>query len=388
MRLKLITPARDHAEAWRTAVAVLLPDADTKVIVEPLHRVNVLVNGSAPDLVVAEATSAIEFAALEALAHAHPELEYVLVTHDASAELLMRAMRCGVREVLPAPADPRAVAEAVQRLARKRQPAAAQAPAQGRCLAVVSSKGGSGATFIAANLAHILSGREGMRVALIDLNLQFGDAALFVSSAQATTSIADVAHNIHRLDRELLQSSMTQVSPQFSVLPAPEDPARAADVLPEHVEAILAQARTMYDFVVIDAGRSLSAVTLKALDQCELVYAVLQLTLPYVRDARRLRDVFRSLDYPARKIRWIVNRHTKGSEITLDDVRKVLAIDDAEALPNQYDVAASSVNQGVPVDRLAPNSAIARALRALADGVAPEKARPRGGWLSGMFRGA
>jgi pilus assembly protein CpaE len=315
----------------------------------------------------------------------YPKLEVVLVGGADSPDVLRRALRLGVREVVHGPAARDELVEALGRLTVRGQAGSGE---RGKVLSFLSCKGGSGATFLATNLGYALAALEGKSVLLIDLNLQFGDAALFVSSAQATTSIADVAHNIHRLDRELLQSSMTQVSPQFSVLPAPEDPARAADVLPEHVEAILAQARTMYDFVVIDAGRSLSAVTLKALDQCELVYAVLQLTLPYVRDARRLRDVFRSLDYPARKIRWIVNRHTKGSEITLDDVRKVLAIDDAEALPNQYDVAASSVNQGVPVDRLAPNSAIARALRALADGVAPEKARPRGGWLSGMFRGA
>lgn len=386
MRLKLISPQRDHAEAWQTAIAVVLPDADFKVIAEPVHRVNVLVNGSAPDLVVVETASAIDFAALESLAQAHPELEYVLVAHDATADLLMRAMRCGVREVLPAPASAVAVAEAVQRLARKRQPPAASGERQGRAIAVVSCKGGSGATFVAANLAHILSRREGMRVALVDLNLQFGDAALFVGTSTPTVSIADVAQNIHRLDRDLLTSSMTQVSPQFWVLPAPDDPAHAADVQPEHVDKVLQLARTMFDFVIVDVGRSLSAVSLRALDQCELVHAVLQLTLPYVRDARRLRDVFRSLDYPARKIRWVVNRHAKGGDITLEDVQKVLGVEAALVLPNQYDVVAASVNQGVPVDTLSPNSAITKALRGLADAIAPEKARPARGWLGGMFR--
>ena len=44
-----------------------------------------------------------------------------------------------------------------------------------------------------------------------------------------------------------------------------------------------------FDVVVIDAGRSLTSVTLQALDLADRIYAVLQLTLPYVRDGKRLR---------------------------------------------------------------------------------------------------
>ena len=389
MKLKIVTPSQANGETWQAALAVALPAFEVTVIVQPLNRVNVLVNGSRPDLVLVETTKATEFEALESLAQAHPELEYVLVASDLSADFLMRAMRCGVREALPASASAAAVVEAVDRLARKRQPSAAAVPERhGEALAFVSSKGGSGATFIAANLAHILAGRPGCRVALIDLNLQFGDAVLFVSSAHPASHVADVARNIQRLDRELLQSSMTQIAPQLWVLPAPEDPARASDVQPQHVEAMLHLARTMFDYVVVDVGRSLSAVTLKALDQCDRIYPVLQLTLPFIRDARRLREVFRSLDYPARKIHWVVNRFVKNSEITLDDLKKSLSVEELVVLPNQYDVVASSVNQGVPVDKLAPASAITRALRELATGIAPEAQRARSGWLSGLFRGA
>ncbi len=390
MKLKIVSPAAAHAETWQAALQAAQPGSEITTTIQPLHRVNVLVNGSRPDLVIAETTDLVDFEALERLAQAHPELEYVLVAGDLTPEFLMRAMRAGVREVLPSPASPAAVAEAVQRLVRKRAPVAAAAAADrhGEVLAFVSSKGGSGSTFIAANVAHILAGREGARVALIDLNLQFGDAVLFVSSAQPQSHVADVARNIQRLDAELLQSSMAQIGPQLWVLAAPDDPARAVDVQPQHVETILALARTMFDYIIVDAGRSLSAVTLKALDQCDGLYAVLQLTLPFIRDARHLRDVFRSLDYPARKIHWVVNRHTKSGEITLADLKKALGVDDVIVLPNQYDVVASSVNQGVPVDKLASSSAITKALRELAAAIAPEKARARSGWLSGLFRGA
>jgi len=155
------------------------------------------------------------------------------------------------------------------------------------------------------------------------------------------------------------------------------------------VRQIVELAREMFDFVIIDAGRSLSAVTLQALDLADRVYAVLQLTLPFIRDGKRLRNVFRSLDYPADKIHWIVNRHQKDSQFTVDDLKKTLEIEQVITLPNHYEAAAAAVNQGVPVEHIAPNSTIARSLRDLAESIAPAVVGPaRGGWLSGLFRGA
>ena len=126
MKIKIVTPDSTHADAWAAALSAGGSGFAAAAIVQPLHAVNVLVNGSRPDLVVVEAVSPQDFAALEDLAAAHPEIDYLLIGSQLTPEVLMRAMRCGVREVLLAPASPEAVVAAVQRLARKRpaQPAA------------------------------------------------------------------------------------------------------------------------------------------------------------------------------------------------------------------------------------------------------------------------
>ncbi|MEP6872772.1 MAG: AAA family ATPase [Burkholderiales bacterium] len=389
MKIKLITPDQHNATAWSEALRVER-GVEVAAIVSALRDVNVLVNGSRPDLVLVETTTPQDFLALEALANAHPEIDYVLVGNELRPEYLLRAMRAGVRELLPAPATPADVLAALRRQLRKRAPSAVEpAPAHGEVLALVSCKGGSGATFVAANLAHLLAAGGRRRVALIDMNLQFGDAALFVSSETPVSTVADVARNIDRLDADLLRASMAEVAPGLWVLAAPDDPAHAADVTPQHVRQIVELAREMFDFVVIDAGRSLTSVTLQALDLADRVYAVLQLTLPFIRDGKRLRNVFRSLDYPAKKIHWIVNRHQKDNQFSVEDLKKTLEIDQVIPLPNHYEAVAAAVNQGVPVERIAPNSTIARSLRELAESIAPPTAgKARSGWLSGLFRGA
>ncbi|WP_280155681.1 AAA family ATPase [Piscinibacter sp. XHJ-5] len=390
MKIRIVTPVPAHAEAWTAALQRAERSYDVVAYGQSLHQVNALVNGSRPDLVIAEAASARDLDALERLANADPDIDFLLIAGDLSSDSLLRAMRAGVREVLPAPAEGEAVAAAVERLARKRLPFASApgASSNGELLGFVSCKGGSGATFVAANLAHLLARNGERRVALIDLNLQFGDAALFVTNERASSNFAEVARNVHRLDRDLLQSAMTQAAPGLWVLPAPDDPAQAADVTPEHVKAVLTLASTMFDYVVIDIGRTINSVTLRALDACQRIYVVLQLTLPFIRDGKRLREVFRSLDYNANKVQWLVNRHQKGSEISLDDLKRTLGVEELATLPNQYDVVASSVNQGVPVGRLAPASHITRALRELAETIEPAASSPRSGrWLSSLFRG-
>jgi pilus assembly protein CpaE len=388
VKIKLISPDARNADAWTNA---LRAEAAFEVfpIVRSLREVNVIVNGSRPDVVLAEVATADEFQAFEALAGAHPELDYVLVAGELSPDLLLRAMRVGVREVLQAPTTPADVLSTCRRLLRKRAPAAVVPAARhGEILALVSCKGGSGATFIAANLAQLLADGGGRRVALVDMNLQFGDAALFVSSQAPQSNVADVARNIARLDADLLRASMSEAAPGLWVLAAPDDPASAADVQPAHVRQILELAREMFDFVVVDTGRSLSAATLQALDLADRVYAVLQLTLPFIRDGKRLRNVFRSLDYPSRKIHWVVNRYQKDSQFTIEDLKRTLEIEQVITLPNNYEVVAAAVNQGVSVDRIFSGSSIARSLRDLAEGIAPAPAiKGRGGWLSGLLRG-
>ena len=386
MKLKIVTASTRHADEWKAALLAAVPGAEVSTVLQSLHSVSVLVNGSCPDVLVVETVSPKDFDVIEALALTHPQIGFVLLGSDLSADLLMRAMRAGVREVLPLPVAPLALAEAVQRQLRRAAPAVAPVR-HGEVLAFVSCKGGSGATFAAANLAHILADGGRARVALIDLNLQFGDAALFITSQTLASNVAELARGIQRLDAELLQSAMTQVDPGLWVLPAPDDPAQANDVSPQAVQAIVMQARQMFDYVVIDVGLALSPVSLQALDLADRVYPVLQLTLPYIRNAKRLQGVFHALGYVDSKIHWTVNRYEKSSEITLDDLKRTLALGELITLPNQYDVVSTSVNQGLPVWKSAPNSAITRSLREIASDIAPAPDKPRGGWLSGLLRG-
>jgi pilus assembly protein CpaE len=251
-------------------------------------------------------------------------------------------------------------------------------------LCFIGCKGGSGATFLATNLAYLLAEQEEKKVAFLDLNLQFGDAALYVTHRPVTTTVADVSAGSHRLDAAMLASSMMQVLPNFHLLPAPEDPAQALRVRPESIEALLAVARAEYDVVVIDAGRSLDDVTVRALDAADAVFPVLQLNLPSLRDAKRLLNALATLGYGADKVKLLVNRQAKGTVISLEDVAKTLRREPFLAVPNSFEAVGAAVDQGVPVFKLAPRDPVAKALQELA-GRLVERKKEEGGWLRSVF---
>ena len=322
---------------------------------------------------------------LERLGIAYPATAFILVSPLQTPELLMRAMRAGVREVVPSPASPITLYPALRRIADKRE---SHANAAGKVLAFVSCKGGSGATFLATNLAYALASMENKKVCLLDLNLQFGDATLFMSEQKPNATLADVARHIHRLDASFLAGSMVDVTPNFGILAAPEDPSLAEDVKPEHIDAILKLARRHYDFILLDVGRNLDAVSVRALDQADMIYPILQTTLPYIRDGKRLLGVFHSLDYSADKISLIVNRHEKSAQIKLGDLERAYGMRILLEMPNHYEAAAASVNQGVPILKLAPASPLSKALAEMAyslAGVAVGAEKARSGLLARLF---
>ena len=320
-----------------------------------------------PDLLMLEGQglSAMDLRILSHVTSRFPDLGVFMLCSDQSPEFLIEVMRAGVREVLPTPLSRTVLMEAVERF-QQRIMLARMPVNQCQVLAFIPCKGGSGATFLATNIAYTLAALEGKRVALFDLNLQFGDASLFVHDRPPATSIADIARQIQRLDGSFLASSMVQVLPNFGVLAAPEEAEKAAEIKPEHINGLFQVAIKHYDFLILDVGRELDGVSLQALDRADLIFPVLQQSLPSIREAKRMSNVFRALSYANDKLRLIVNRYEKKADITLADVENTLNLGIFKVVPNDYMVVTRAVNQGNPVINLAPRSPVAKSVQEIA----------------------
>jgi pilus assembly protein CpaE len=337
-----------------------------------------------PELVILDASGipAEEGELVERLSKQYPASSFMLLTREPQQDLLIRAMRAGMREVLQLPLVHRAFHEAVDRI----EVAAGLSPVrEGRVLAFISCKGGSGATFLSTNFGYALAALADKKVLLIDLHGQFGDATLYVSDQKPAMTLSDICAQISRMDGAFLDSCLVHVASNFGVLAAADDPNRKVDMKPEHMDTILRIARQHYDFVVLDVGRQIDAISLRALDQADTIYPVLQLALPDIRDGRRLLDIFRSLGYANERIRLIVNRYEKGGKLRLTDLEQALGADVVHTVPNDYLSATDSVNQGIPVLQLSRSSNVARSLGELVEMVASRRVAEGKGLFDRLF---
>ena len=242
----------------------------------------------------------------------------------------------------------------------------------GRLVAVYSGKGGAGCTTIAANLACTLAEAHKLRVAIVDLDLQFGDVAQMFSTPEEHGSIADlVGVSPVELDTELVNHAMVAGPEGIRILPAPPRPE-----LGELVEAGVAQLgiiltilRQNFDVVVVDVGRHLGdagATVFEACDQVLLVTSPLTTSLKSLRLARGLLEKLQVGDSKVEIVLNHPNEHSnfRTTEIEVAIQRKLLA-----TIPHDSRVAGTAIDSGEPFVLYRQRSAISSAVVRLADQV-------------------
>jgi pilus assembly protein CpaE len=329
------------------------------------------------------ADNAVRF--IERLSGECPNTALISAAQDASPDLILRSLRAGAREFLRLPiiADElRTVLDRISDFTIKQ----VEAPKKkGRMVAVFSSKGGCGTSFVATNLAAATNSRT----VLVDLNLQAGDLPLFLG-LEAKYSIADMVEKRQRLDQELINSLATQHSQNLWLLAAPREADSADEIEPQHVFEVLQKLREHYDYIVLDPQHTFDSITLAALDQSDEIILVLTLDIPAIRSTQRALEIFDRLGYPRKKVRIVVNRWSKQIDLDLRQVEKFLGEPCVGFIPSDYQTAVNSINLGTPLIQAEPTSKIALEVRRIAEqislGVAPiQDASPRRGFFSSIF---
>lgn len=390
MKIAILSSKQSQMESIRKVLLDSSASRQVHLFNAGLDALPEIVEHQHPDLVILDgvSTNAADLSILERLLLVHPNMAVIELCDNPDSDFLINSMRVGVRDMLPLPLDSTALLASVMRVEQRLKPDNHPAKARGKVIAFIACKGGSGATFLATNLGYVLAAKEEVKVALLDLNLQFGDAALFVSDQVPANSITDVTENISRVDASFFAANLVQVLPNYGLLAAPENPENAVGVKPEHIDVIMKVARANFDYVILDIGRMLSAVSVRALDQADMIFPVLQETLPFIRDSKRLVHTLLSLGYPKEKIHLVLNRHEKGGDIKLNDVETALDMAVFKTIPNSYDTVSTSVNQGIPIYKVDKHDPVTKALLELSQQLV-EKPQPKeSGWLSRMFQAA
>jgi pilus assembly protein CpaE len=317
------------------------------------------------------------------LQQAVPEVAVVLLRERESGQMLRSALRFGVRDVLGASSDADTVRASIARAIelattlRGRLAAAAGSDAPeastgrpGEIITVFSAKGGCGKTFLATNLAVALAaGRS--EVALVDLDLHFGDVAI-VLQLFPTRTIQDAARE-RGLDAGALRSYLTPHPAGVWALAAPTEPPVADTVSASAVSTILKLLRSSFAHVVVDTPAALTDQVLAAFDESDAIALLATLDVPSIKNLKLTMQTMERLRYPPSRIRVVVNRAGSRVGLRLPDVEKVLGTSVDLTIPSSRSVPIS-VNKGNPVLLEEPRGNVAEAIRRLAAEFAPDAA--------------
>jgi pilus assembly protein CpaE len=287
------------------------------------------------------------------------------------SELLVRCMRAGVREFLTEPVLASTVGEALVRASVRRDEVRRHKKATGKLLVFVGAKGGSGATTVASNFAVALAKQSGGKVALLDLDLQLGDAALTLGVATKFTAL-DALENVNRLDSDFLSVLMGKHASGLSVLGAP-DTIPAIQPSKTGMEKLFRVAREDFEYVVVDAGSHSIEMYEALFETASTVYLVAQVAVADLRNSNRF--ISRYFGGGSEKLEVVLNRYIpRDIEIDEAAITKALTRPAKWKIPNDYIAARRAQNSGVPL--VSEKSQIASAFAEMARAASGQSALP------------
>ena len=289
--------------------------------------------------------------------------EIFLTAFQADSNLVIRALRTGVKEFFPQPLKREEVVDALLKFLQKELEGRdiLTKSVKGKVFTVFGAKGGVGTSTLAVNLATGMAQLKGNpNVALVDMNLISGDVPLFLNM-KSVFNWVEVARNISRLDATYLMSILQKHESGVHVLPAPIMVGEETGMSPElitKVERVLDLMRTIFDFVVIDGGQLLGHISTYIIGISDKVLLVTIPSLPGIINAKKLIDAFHDLGYPPGNTIVVMNRYNQKSGISIDEVRKMIRKDMRWSIPNDYRSTMNAINTGVPLTKSALNTEI------------------------------
>jgi pilus assembly protein CpaE len=300
----------------------------------------------------------------------------VLLASGESSALLEDALDADVADVLLLPQLTENVVFSIRKASHAGRRAGKGSTGNGRIVTVFSPKGGTGKTVTATNLSAAFAKYAGKRTLLLDLDLQFGDAAIMLGIEPEKT-IQDLVVAPGELDPEKLAGYTTRHSSGVDVLPAPIRPEDAELVTEQKLARLLEVAKESYDVIVVDTSPFFHGPMLATLDRTDDLLLVCGLDVPTIKNVRLSLQTLQLLSFPNERVRVILNRANSNVGMKRGEVEAALEAKIRFEVPSDRAVPLA-VNRSNPAVLSDPKADFSRALREMAKSLLPAPASKNG----------
>ena len=302
-------------------------------------------------------------------------VKVILLVKDPSANIYRKAIKLNVFDILEFPFDYKDLKESLFRAQTaildsgiKKVSPGAEKPEKSKAdhvksIVVFSSKGGTGKSFIAANLAIGLHTQTKKKVGLLDLDYESGDIALILDITPKHT-VYDISSIVNQLDVEMLNSFLTGHDSGIKVLPAPVDPSQSESISTKATLKILDVMTKTCDYVVIDSPSCFSENNLAVLENIDVLCMIASMDILSIKNLKVALEIIGQLKFPDDNTFLIINRANSKVGITRDEIEATLTRRIDLTIPSDR-LVPLSINQGNPIVTAYPRSAVSRSINKL-----------------------
>ncbi|MGI9254579.1 MAG: AAA family ATPase, partial [Thermomicrobiales bacterium] len=237
----------------------------------------------------------------------------------------------------------------------------------GTIITVFGVKGGIGKSTIANNVATALAQETRQHVALLDLDLQYGDDAVMLDIVPEWT-ICDAVRELDPRKPHSIERFLTPHGSRVKLLAAPPTPQAAGELTSAQIGQVLEMLAATHDYVVVDTSAQIDEVSALALDASTIVLLVVTPEVPCVKRTKSALALLEESGYSRDKVKLIINRADPESEVPPAEIEKALNYPVHARIPDDRAVA-RGISLGVPVVMSAPKSEAGQALLALVRGL-------------------
>jgi pilus assembly protein CpaE len=308
-------------------------------------------------------------------------IKVILIAEDVTPASLHSLLRKGADEFVPYPLPEGELAQAIERVRAADIPAIAQpvGPSlksgeqkNGAVLAVHGLAGGTGATTLAVNLAWelaIIADDTAPSVCLLDLDLQFGAASTYLDLPRREV-VYEMLSDTESMDEESFAQSLLTFEDKLEVLTAPTDMLPLDLVSSEDIARVIAMARSHFDYVVIDMPSTLVQWSETVLQESHVYFTTLELDMRSAQNALRFKRALQSEELPIEKLRYVINRAPKFTDLSgksrIKRMAESLDISIELQLPDGGKQVSQGSDHGLPLATSAPKNPLRKEIAKLA----------------------
>lgn len=299
---------------------------------------------------------------VEEVVAATDKLTFIATSASTDGQLILKAIRLGIKEFLPKPLEEKSLLETLERI-RSRRTSTAE---NGKLITIMGASGGVGASMLATNLATELAGLASGRVTLVDLDYRYGQVAILMD-VSPTYTVADLCQSPEQLEAQVIERALVKHDSGVHILSRPASLAQADTITAAACVGLLSNLLQFNEYVVIDGPTRSDQNAQSVLDLSDINFLLVQQLVPTVRNALRILDDLNGNGYSPERTKLVINRAGRdASALSIDDVSGTLNLSAFATIPDDWPTVSAAINLGETLQQYGPKTKVREAIQEIA----------------------